>query len=388
MKAAFIHDHYFVYNPKDSRYYDGSGGVFDYKLWKRYLAVFDSLIVVGRQKEALPNKLVDSTYENVSFELRDELKLGIDRFKKRKIIKRELDKTLSTVDFTIIRLPSVLGYIAQEICEENAIPYTLEVVTCPWDAYWNYGSLAGKLIAPLEFWKLKQSAKRAENVIYVTQNFLQRRYPSYKHQIGISNVLINNRKDIKEIADFYKNKTPDIFKIGLIGSFHVKWKGHAEAIKAIASVVKSGNQNIRLYLVGTGDFQWVKDLVAQYQVGDYVEILGTLDSGDKGIFPFLDSLHLYIHPSRQEGLPRVVIEALSRGRLVLGSSAAGIPELLDKEWLHNPGDWEQLATQINYFYQNRAIWEKISEANWARSADYFEERLQNNRENFIKESLC
>src|SRR5690554_5913746 len=121
MKAVFIHDHYFVYNPQNGRYYDGSGGVFDKKLWKRYLAIFDSLIVVGRQKDDLPNKLVDSTFENVTFELRPELKYGIDRYIKKFEVKKHLSKTLSQVDFVIIRLPSVLGFIAQEICEEKNI---------------------------------------------------------------------------------------------------------------------------------------------------------------------------------------------------------------------------------------------------------------------------
>lgn len=382
MKAAFIHDHHFVYNPKDGKYYDGSGGVFEKKLWKRYLAVFDSLIVVGRQKNSLPNKLVDSTFDNVSFELRPELRSGIDRITRRSLIKKNIRETLSKVDFAIIRLPSVIGYLAQEICEEESIPYTLEVVTCPWDAYINYGNFKGKLVAPFEFSKLKKACKKAKNVIYVTRDFLQSRYPTKNNQINISNVLLNHQIDIQEAFTFY-NEPIDIFKIGLIGSFHVKWKGHREAIKAVRILVDKGIKNIKLCLVGTGDYQWVLDLIEEENVQEYVEVIGTLDAGEKGIYPFIDSLHLYIHPSKQEGLPRVVIEALSRGRLVLGSSAAGIPELLEEKFLHKPGDFKKLANDISEIISNSEEWKKVIQNNWDRSSHYLEENLQGKRVDFL-----
>lgn len=385
MKAAFIHDHYFVHNPTDGKYYDGSGGVFDEKLWNRYLAIFDSLIVIGRQKEDLPNKLVDSTCANVTFELRDELKTSKDRFLKKALVKKNLEKTLAKVDFAIIRLPSVLGYIAQEICEESKIKYTLEVVTCPWDAYWNYGSLAGKIVAPLEFFKLRNACKKALNVIYVTESFLQSRYPTTNNQINISNVLIQEKILLESAVEFYQ-KPIDIFKIGLIGSFHVKWKGHIEAIKAVKFLIDKGIINIRLYLVGTGNSDWVKDIIDKEGVTDYIEIVGVLESGKKGILPFLDALHLYIHPSKQEGLPRVMIEALSRGRLVLGSTAAGIPELLEEKYLHAPGDYKTLAKQILAFYDEKNNRKEIIRNNWNKSSNYLEEILQHKRITFLSES--
>lgn len=387
MKAAFIHDHYFVYNQNDGRVYDGSGGVFDERLWKRYLAVFDSLIVVGRQKDDLPNKLVCSECEHVSFELNSDLISGMARYTKKQIIKEKLRKTLEKVDFAIIRLPSVLGYIAQEICIEQKKKYVLEIVTCPWDAYWNYGNIAGKLVAPLEFLKLKGATKKAQDVIYVTKHFLQNRYPTFHRQIAISNVLIKSRKNWEDVVRFYENGQPEIFKIGLIGSFHVRWKGHYEAIKAVAKLVQQGVKNVKLFLVGTGDYGWVEDIIATENVSEYVEIIGTLEAAEKGIYPFMDGLHLYIHPSKQEGLPRVVIEALSRGRLTLGSSAAGIPELLDEEYLHKPGDWNTLADQIASLYNNPDSWERICKVNWDRSLEYFEDRLQKKREEFLKDAL-
>lgn len=386
MKAAFIHDHYFVYNNEDAKVYDGSGGVFDYKLWKRYLAVFDSLIVIGRRKDELPNKLIDSTCENVSFELRDELKSGKDRFTKRKIIKKEIEKTLQKVDFAIIRLPSTLGYIAKEICNERNIKYTLEIVACPWDAYTNYGNISGKLIAPLEYFKLRNATKNASACIYVTKFFLQKRYPTLCESRAISNVNIQEVIDKETAIDFYKSYSANAeFKVALIGSFHVKYKGHIEAINALAFIkdrYKVGN--IKLYLVGTGDAGWVKEYANKLGVGNLIEIVGTLKAGKEGILPFLDGIHLYIHPSKQEGLPRVVIEALSRGRISLGSTAAGIPELLNEEFLHRPGDWKKLAEDIYRIYKDPIEWENIIHSSLSKAQEYLEDNLQKIRFDYLK----
>lgn len=58
---------------------------------------------------------------------------------------------------------------------------------------------------------------------------------------------------------------------------------------------------------------------------------------------FLDTVDIYIQPSKQEGLPRSVVEAMSRGCLCVGSRIAGIPELLSTKYLFNAGNVMQIA---------------------------------------------
>lgn len=382
MKAAFIHDHHFVFNNTDKKYYDGSGGVFTRKLWNRYLDVFESLIVVGREVKKLPNTLVESSCENVSFDLIRDLQSNKDRFLKAKTIESKITSILKNVDFAIIRVPSTLGYIAQKICVKLGIKYVLEVVGCPWDAYVNHSDFRGKLIAPFEYLKLKRATKKSLNTIYVTQYFLQERYPTKGKSIGISNVNIN-----EIITSSNYSELPDIFKLGLIGSFHVRYKGHIEAIRSLKRI-KDLNQipKIKLYLVGTGDPSWIVEYAKRLGVSDIIEVIGVVEAGDKGVFPFLDMIDLYIHPSKQEGLPRVVVEALSRGKLVLGSSVAGLPELLEEKYLHKPGDWLKLSEDIIRMYEDFANWEFISTQNNYRASFYLESRLQANRVRFLRES--
>ena len=64
------------------------------------------------------------------------------------------------------------------------------------------------------------------------------------------------------------------------------------------------------------------------------------------IFEFLDDMDIYIQPSLQEGLPRAVVEAMSRGLLCLGSNIAGIPELLDRGFLFKKKNVEEIVSII------------------------------------------
>src|SRR5262249_38507725 len=49
----------------------------------------------------------------------------------------------------------------------------------------------------------------------------------------------------------------------------------------------------------------------------------------RGVARALDRATALLLPSRSEGLPRIAIEALERGRPVIGSAAGGIPDLVE-----------------------------------------------------------
>jgi len=387
MKAVFVHDHNFVYNPEDRLYYDGSGGAFNKKLWKRYLALFDHLTVVGRQKDALPNNLVSASCENVTFELMIDSGKIQDTLMYERVCKERMEKIISDTDFAIIRLPSKLGAWAFNICKKQNKKYVLEIVGDPFYAYWYHGNILGKIIAPVELVRLKGIVKNAKDVIYVTQNNLQNRYPCLNRTESISNVRLESLVEKKDVSGFYEAKSDKII-LGLIGSFHVKYKGHLESIKALHFLKTQGYTNLELRLVGTGNPDWVRELITRYNLDDQVKILGSLNAGSDGVYPFLDHIHIYIHPSKTEGLPRVILESMSRGRVCLGSDVGGTNELLTPEFIHAPGKWRVLATQIQRLIElSPESFLKIAEDNLTTAGQYLEETLQKRRINFISKII-
>lgn len=388
MKAAFIHDHNFYLDTEDKRVYDTSGGAFDPKLWDRYLKIFNSLIVIGRESKIIPSKPILSSSDNVEFFLIDDLKKGQDRFLKKKKVSLKLEEKFKTIDFAIIRLPSTLGYFAIALCKKHKIPYTLEIVGDPYDAYWNYGNLAGKVLAPIESLKMRRATNESKSVIYVTEKELQKKYSSFGFQAGISNVRLEELIPFEAVETFYHKDSED-FKIVLIGSFLVKYKGHVEALKIIRDLVKNYEINkIKLFFVGSGDPSWLKQIISDFEIEPYVNIIGTLKSGNDGVIPFLDSMHLLINTSKTEGLPRVVLEAMSRGRICLASTAGGTDELLKNEHLHKPGDWREVVYQIEKVYRMDTDSKiKIAKSNRNTAKNYLETNLQLKREKILTETL-
>ena len=123
-----------------------------------------------------------------------------------------------------------------------------------------------------------------------------------------------------------------------------KLKGIDDAIKAL-SIAKSQLPPFEFHVLGGGDKRYFYKLAVQKGLKEEVKFDGTLPSG-KPVFDWLDQLDLYIQPSKQEGLPRALIEALSRGLPAIGSSVGGIPELLDEECIIKRGDINSLGKKI------------------------------------------
>jgi glycosyltransferase involved in cell wall biosynthesis len=98
----------------------------------------------------------------------------------------------------------------------------------------------------------------------------------------------------------------------------------------------------------------------------------------------LDQADLFVLPSRQEGLPRAMIEAMARGLPCLGSTVGGMSELLPSEDLVPPVDVLALASKIREMVNNAARLSRMSERNLARAQDYREDCICDRRTVFYK----
>ena len=96
------------------------------------------------------------------------------------------------------------------------------------------------------------------------------------------------------------------------------------------------------------------------------------------IMKWLDSIDIYIQPSLQEGLPRSLIEAMSRGCLSIGSSTAGIPELLNKSYIFKRKNVRQLVDRILSLIECKDK-NSISFSNYQKSLEFNIEDLDSRR---------
>lgn len=382
MKTLFVHDHIFK---RQAGYFFSSGGL-PKSIWSRYTSVLDNITVVARDGGGLE-------YEEKGFTLssadgvRFHLLPNISDFKSfllgNKGVSQAARNLVGQHDAVIARLPSRLGslFITEAIRQNK--PYAIEVVGCPWDALWNYGGLKGKMFAPYAALELKKLVKSSRFTLYVTDRFLQSRYPAHKNAVttSCSNVEISSvQKDVlTRRLENIANKVPGhTIVFGQIANYSSKYKGIEVAIKALK---KANLPNWVFKVLGSGDPSFYKNIAEELDVADKVHFVGSLPSGGP-VFDWLDSIDIYLHPSFQEGLPRALIEAMSRGVPALATKIAGIPELLNDSEMIVPGDHDALAEKILILSNDKNMQVTLAQKNFDTAKGYYKEILEARRMSF------
>jgi len=384
MKAAFFHDTPLLFW-KDKKIYSIG---FDYDVWTRYLKVFDQLVVATRKIN--PSNLNHSLFKgmklssgpNVDFNPIDEYNSSLDVLYNYKKIRKQIRSVLKSVDCAIVRLPSTIGIIAFYEAMNLKLPVAVELVGCPWDALWNFGNTKGKLAAPIFFIFTKRIVKKSSHTLYVTKYFLQKRYPTQGYSIDCSNINIpENSEDILDMRiDKIKKIKDKIIKIGMIGALGSKYKGFDLAIDALSYICRK-YERIELHILGPGNSDKWEKYAKKRGVTSKVFFDGVLKNGDE-VFKWLDQIDIYIQPSKAEGLPRSLIEAMSRGCPTIGAHTGGIPELLDADFLHKKGDSKDLSKRIINLLENPDIMINQARTNFYKSREYSKENLEKRRTSF------
>ena len=243
---------------------------------------------------------------------------------------KKIKSSLAESDIVIARLHSIIGMHALNYAEKHGKKCFAEVMGDAWDAYWNY-SLRGKLIAPYAYLLTKKVIWNADYALYVTRTYLQKRFPCKNSSVGVSDVVIDdldaavlNRRLNKIASEDYRR----VLTLITVGAVNVRHKGQAYVITAIGSLNKAGIR-VRYMLVGGGDQTYLRRIAQRCEVTDQVEFCGRQQRTE--ILRLLDAADIYIQPSLQDGLPRSVVEAMSRGCPVVGTETGGIPELIRPE---------------------------------------------------------
>lgn len=386
MKAAFFHDAPLMRNQDGQMYSLG----FPYSLWERYLTLFDELVVstrcyFGNLSEDRFRGFQLSGGDRVHFKPITAYNSGLDVIKNYNALKAQVRETLLKVDCAIIRLPSIIGWVACQEAIRLRKPWAVEVVACIWDGLWNHGSIKGKIAAPILFLLNRYFIGKSTHAIYVSNEFLQKRYPSFGVVEGCSDVNIESPTEEvlkKRLAKIDAGLEGRQVIFGLIGSLNVGFKGHETAMKALASV-KNEIGDFKLCFLGGGKTESWERMAEKLGIRDNVVFCGTLPSG-KPVLEWIDNIDIYLIPSLQEGLPRALVEALSRGCPSLGAITGGIPELLPVPFLHKKKDWRKLGNDIVKITKNKKLLSECAINGFNISLRFTREELDEKREGFWK----
>jgi glycosyltransferase involved in cell wall biosynthesis len=375
---------------------------FEYSFWERYLKVFDVVRIVARASDGVK---IDNSHKRVIGNGVEfwpvPFYLGPEQFlMKRRKIRAALHGAVEKSDALLCRVGSPLADELLPAFWRSERPYGLEVVGDPEEAL-GPGTIRHPLRRVFQArasHMLRRQCSRAVGVAYVTRETLQRKYPCPAHSVGISDVaqldfsstskvfttnyssISWNEDDFaREYRHFHDDKRPRII---FVGSLAQMYKGPDVLLKAVKLLVPEHDP--RVVIIGDGKYRReLEQLAFRLGITSHVEFPGELPSG-KTIRDQLDQATLFAMPSRTEGLPRALIEAMARALPCIATRVGGIPELLHEEDMVASEDYRGLANKIRQVISDSERLSKMSRRNLERAQEFRPEVLERRRTEFYR----
>lgn len=293
-----------------------------------------------------------------------------------RIIKQVIDNS----DFSYLRAEGIYGSLAGFFCIRNNVKYMTIMPADPEVGLKEHG-IIGHIVSFFHVKLVKFVVKRADYAYYVTQSYLQKKYPSDGVVLGCSDVQLEPIDDEILERRLKKIEAHDgKLVIGTAGALLPMIKGQDLVLKAIAQV--RNVIDVEYHLVGMGNAEEIRDMAKNERVEDLLFIEGTLPHDE--VFKWMDNIDIYIQPSRTEGLPRAVVEAMSRALPCIGSEVGGIPELLEEEWLFEQGKDSVKAIKDRLLSINTDIMKKVAERNFLFSKSFERNIVEEKNRKFFK----
>lgn len=148
--------------------------------------------------------------------------------------------------------------------------------------------------------------------------------------------------------------------VGWVGRVDEHEKNLTVLLKAMKKV-SSSHKNIKAVLIGEGrDIDKLKATTQQMGLDSTVAWLGAREDA-RSIYVGMD---IFVLPSRFEGMPLVLLEAMSAGLPIVASRVGGIPEVVvdgETGFLVECDDYEALAERISLLANDTALRKKMGE---------------------------
>ncbi len=164
--------------------------------------------------------------------------------------------------------------------------------------------------------------------------------------------------------------------LGCIGTFEER-KGQPVLLDAISKLVQGSLPNVHLMLVGEGpDEQMLKDKVKTMGLEKHVTIFPFTR---EPIYVFERINALVLSSLFKEGLPNVLLEAMSMKIPVVSSKMAGVPEIVENGktgYMVEPGDNQQLADAITELWIDKEAFAEMCENGRKLMLEKFDKQTQ------------
>lgn len=178
----------------------------------------------------------------------------------------------------------------------------------------------------------------------VIQNSILKVYSLSKEKVPV----VFNGVDFSKCIPKNTYKIDKTFTIIHIGRFN-QAKNHFGLVSAF-SIFHKKYPKTKLWLLGDGELKKeIKDLVKEYDIEDAVVFLGKREDA----FCFLNRADIFTLPSKYEGLPMTIIEAMGTGIPIVATKVGGIKDILNSSnSILTEVNEEEVADAFETYYLN------------------------------------
>jgi glycosyltransferase involved in cell wall biosynthesis len=378
------------YRCAENKYW--TDNAFPYAFWTRYLDVFTGVNIVARVTGVLapePDwKRVDG--RNVNFVDLPSYIGPVGFIKVLPNLIRILRKRKPVDRQIIYRVPGILSSFYNYFATASGQAYGAEVVGDPADVF--AAGASKSIFRPFFKWlfvkMLKVQCQGAASLSYVTEYSLQKRYPPNSSAFHTHYSSIQLEDD-----DFTQRLTYSLskpMKIVCIGNLTQPYKGCDFMLETLAEL---NIQNINCHVTWVGGGYLLADmqeLAKQLGVDGHINFMGNL-SNRQLIREQLDQANMFVLTSRQEGLPRVLIESMARSLVCIATDVGGVKELISEDLIIERDNKSQLVKvieRVSQLTEQQLL--DIAKVNYNKALEYKDASLSKRRQamyQHLKESL-
>jgi phosphatidylinositol alpha-1,6-mannosyltransferase len=335
-----------------------------YPFFEQALEVFDRVRLIARTSEipATPSnaRRVDGPGVEV---LPVPSYVGPFQYlRKRNAVAATLDRLARLDGAFLLRIPSQTAFLLASRLDQLRRPYAVELLTDPHDFFAPGVSAHGLayLFRPYFCRRSRETCARAVAANFVTGSRTLAAHPT-PHAIWKGNV---SDVDLPpEAFPALSCKRPDRpLSIVTVGFLDLLYKGQDLLIRSLANCHRQG-LDFQLSFVGDGENRpRLLALATSLGIRDRVNITGPL-GGPSDVRAHLEQSDLFVLPSRAEGIPRALLEAMAAGLPAICSNVGAMPDLLPARWVIPASDEAALSAKLMEFAQCRDLWPELSAQN-------------------------
>lgn len=133
-----------------------------------------------------------------------------------------------------------------------------------------------------------------------------------------------NGVDLRRCLPKEDYQTGENFRILHIGRFNEQ-KNHELLLRVFQKLARK-QPNLRLDLIGDGELrQEMEGKAEDLGIQERVSFLGS----QSDVYPYLHDADLFLLPSKYEGMPMTLIEAMGTGLPIVATAVGGVPDMLE-----------------------------------------------------------